>query len=151
MLQFGANIFYYSSLTDPLLRLLLRRSVLIHIKRILVIIIAYLRSANIISESIKLDFKWLNRTFSEQIFSLTSTGRFVSFLFLLLNDFRLHYISIRLLSISNLFLSLELLLFELLIKFLSLTNDFLFFSDLLFLLLSDFIVLPSLLLLHLLL
>ena len=151
MLQFGANILYYSSLTDPLLRLLLRRSVLIHIKRILVIIIAYLRSANIISESIKLDFKWLNRTFSEQIFSLTSTGRFVSFLFLLLNDFRLHYISIRLLSISNLFLSLELLLFELLVKFLSLTNDFLFFSDLLFLLLSDFIVLPSLLLLHLLL
>ena len=151
MLQFGANILYYSSLTDPLLRLLLRRSVLIHIKRILVIIIAYLRSANIISESIKLDFKWLNRTFSEQIFSLTSAGRFVNFLFLLLHDLRLHYISIRLLSISNLFLSLELLLFELLVKFLSLTNDFLFFSDLLFLLLSDFIVLPSLLFLHLLL
>lgn len=151
MLQFGANILYYSSLTDPLLRLLLRRSVLIHIKRILVIIIAYLRFANIISESIKLDFKWLNRTFSEQIFSLTSAGRFVNFLFLLLHDLRLHYISIRLLSISNLFLSLELLLFELLVKFLSLTNDFLFFSDLLFLLLSDFIVLPSLLLLHLLL
>jgi hypothetical protein len=151
MLQFRANILYYSSLTDPLLRLLLRRSVLIHIKRILVIIIAYLRSANIISESIKLDFKWLNRTFSEQIFSLTSTGRFVSFLFLLLHDLRLHYISICLLSISNLFLSLELLLFELLVKFLSLTNDFFFFSDLLFLLLFDFIVLPSLLFLHLLL